>query len=54
MCFFPYLFERKQNTSKIYPEDHNKNTVKILRDMQKINDGEYKKCYRPIVVKNST
>lgn len=54
MCFFSYLFQRKQNTNKIYPEDHNKNTAKILRDFQKLNDGDYKKCYRSIVVNNST
>ncbi len=54
MCFFSYLFQRKQNTSKIYPEDHNKNTAKILRDFQKLSDVDYKKCYRSIVVNNST
>lgn len=54
MCVFSYLFQRKQNSSKIYPEDHNKNTSKILRDFNRINDENYKKCYRSIVVNNST
>lgn len=54
MCVFSYLFQRKQNSSKIYPDDYSKRNSKILRDFQKLSDVDYKKCYRSIVVNNST